>query len=115
VLIQRHTVVGAVSTQTGTVSMVALGVESDPVLAPGVHLRWNFDPELGFPPLGFDVFRRPHRPGTPAGVVDFTGEPEGTLADTFIRGPTAWSTADPQETSRLRHELAGGVTLTALY
>ena len=50
--------------QTANVIMVALGVGTHPSLRPGVHLRWFVDPSLGFPPLGFDVFRRPERSGT---------------------------------------------------
>lgn len=36
-----------------------------PPLADGIHLRWAFDPELGFPPYGFYVFRRPHKDAAP--------------------------------------------------
>ena len=28
----------------------------------GLHLRWFFPPELGFPPGGFEIFRREHEP-----------------------------------------------------
>jgi len=52
--------------------MTALGVRGDkpanpsqPPLADGMHLRWGFDRDLGFPWHGFYLFRRPARPGTP--------------------------------------------------
>lgn len=48
--------------QTRELVMVALGAESlFPEVEDGVHLRWQMDLALGFPPYGFDVFRRPHQ------------------------------------------------------
>ena len=72
--------------------MVALGVDAGGPLQPGVHLRWSVDPQLGFPPLGFDLFRREHRPGSPR-ALDFTAEATGDLPRQFQRGATTWSTA----------------------
>lgn len=50
--------------------MTGLGVlgdqPADPYQAPladGIHLRWGFKRELGFPWYGFYLFRRPSRPG----------------------------------------------------
>lgn len=40
--------------------MGALGVTTAPGVDPGVHLRWSFQTALGFPPHGFDLYRRPH-------------------------------------------------------
>jgi len=47
--------------------MVGLGVRGDappspaqPPLADGIHLRWAFVRDLGFPWYGFVLFRRPH-------------------------------------------------------
>lgn len=58
--------------QTQNLVLLAMGVSQDrppnaiqPPLVQGVHLRWSFPPELGFPWYGFYLFRRPHRPGTP--------------------------------------------------
>jgi hypothetical protein len=42
--------------------MVALGSEGLlSAVEDGVHLRWQMDLALGFPPYGFDLFRRAHR------------------------------------------------------
>ena len=34
-------------------------------LAEGIHLRWGFQRELGFPWYGFYLYRRAHIPGRP--------------------------------------------------
>ena len=51
--------------------MVGLGSAKDtppnseqPPLSDGIHLRWAFKRELGFPWHGFYLFRRVHDPGT---------------------------------------------------
>ena len=56
--------------QTRNLAMVGLGVQGDsppnelqPPLKDGVHLRWAFKRELGFPWHGYYLFRRNHRPG----------------------------------------------------
>jgi hypothetical protein len=48
--------------------MVGLGVQGDappdaiqPPLRDGIHLRWAFQRDLGFPWYGFYLFRRPSR------------------------------------------------------
>ena len=55
--------------------MVGLGMQDDvppdaiqPVLVDGIHLRWAFRRELGFPWYGFYLFRRPHHSGERACV-----------------------------------------------
>jgi len=60
-----------VSLQSDDLSMTGLGVADDQPpdsyqapLADGVHLRWSFRRELGFPWYGFYLFRRPSRPGS---------------------------------------------------
>jgi hypothetical protein len=60
--------------------MTALGVRDDkpanpsqPPLADGMHLRWGFDRDLGFPSYGFYLFRRPARPGNPLCVSAVSG------------------------------------------
>jgi hypothetical protein len=56
--------------QTQNLVMIGLGVQGDsppnsvqPPLVDGVHLRWAFKRDLGFPWYGFYLFRRPHQPG----------------------------------------------------
>jgi hypothetical protein len=56
--------------QTENLAMVGLGVLGDqpphpiqPKLGDGIHLRWAFAPERGFPWHGYYLFRRPHREG----------------------------------------------------
>src|SRR5438093_596411 len=52
----------------GTVPLAAVALGADgllPDIEDGNHVRWQFDPALGFPQGGFDLFRRPHRPGSP--------------------------------------------------
>lgn len=62
--------------------MVALGCEGGPALwddramEDGIHLRWMFRPELGYPLGGFDLYRRSHEPGDPI-CTEFKG-PLGT-------------------------------------
>jgi hypothetical protein len=57
--------------QTENLVMVGLGIKDDsppnpshpyqPALADGIHLRWSFQQELGFPWYGFYLFRRRHQ------------------------------------------------------
>ncbi len=56
--------------QTSNLIMVGLGIQGDSPpngmqspLKDGVHLRWAFKRELGFPWHGYYLFRRNHRPG----------------------------------------------------
>jgi hypothetical protein len=92
-----------VGLQTGNVSMVALAVGSDPVLREGVYLHWFVDPQLGFPPLGFDVFRRVHRTGA-AQKLDFTAEAPRVLPRNVQLGTATWSTGSDVWTARFREE-----------
>ena len=89
--------------QIGKVAMLALGVDADPALRSGVHLHWSVAPELGFPPLGFNVFRRTHATG-PAQSVDFTAEQEGDLPQVFDRPPTHWVSPHPTSRPRVSEE-----------
>jgi hypothetical protein len=59
--------------QTNNLVMIGLGVLGDaqpdpelPKLVEGIHLRWSFKRELGFPWHGFYLFRRTHRTSRPA-------------------------------------------------
>lgn len=56
--------------QTDNLVMVGLGMKNDqpansiqPPLADGIHLRWAFKRELGFPWYGYSLFRRNHSLG----------------------------------------------------
>ncbi len=40
-------------------AMVGLGTDGSDDLEPGIHLRWGFCREVGFPPNGFCLYRRP--------------------------------------------------------
>ena len=59
--------------------MVGLGISADvpsnalqPRLEDGVHLRWSFRRELGFPRHGFHLFRRRHQAGVPVCIAAAT-------------------------------------------
>ena len=65
-----------IALQAQNLVMVGLGILGDsppntiqPLLVDGIHLRWAFKQELGFPWYGFYLFRRLHREGDPVGVV----------------------------------------------
>lgn len=60
--------------------MIGLGVLNNqppnpyqPALPNGIHLRWGFLRELGFPWYGFYLFRRPAEPGQPLCLSKVTG------------------------------------------
>ena len=61
------------SFQTDDLSMLVLGIEGDhpppaadqPALPNGIHCRWLFAPERGFPWYGFYLFRRESQPRQP--------------------------------------------------
>jgi len=82
-----------VALQGGGVTLVALGVERHATLRSGTHLRWTIGSNKGFPPLGFNIFRRAHRPGAPR-VLDLSNEAARPLNATASIGDTTWTTAD---------------------
>lgn len=56
--------------QTENLVMIGLGIRDDqppdvvqPQLKDGIHLRWAFQRDLGFPWYGFHLLRRPHLAG----------------------------------------------------
>lgn len=60
--------------------MLALGCQgSSPQLGDGVHLRWQVAQALGYPPYGFDVLRRPHRPGSGERSIAVLGSTAGRI------------------------------------
>ena len=56
--------------QSRRISLSALGVEKSPGLQPGNHLRIGFDPRMGFPSCGFNLFVRRHITGAKH-IIDF--------------------------------------------
>jgi hypothetical protein len=68
--------------QTSQFTTIGLGVRNDmppdpiqPKLVDGIHLRWAFQRELGFPWYGFSLFRREHREGKPVCLSEALKEP----------------------------------------
>ncbi|SHN23920.1 hypothetical protein [Gracilibacillus kekensis] len=43
--------------QTKHLSMMGLGVKNHKDLVDGIHMRWSFNPELGFPRYGFRLYK----------------------------------------------------------
>lgn len=48
--------------QDPRLTLLGAGFKGDQEAQDGVHLRWSFDPDLGFPPKGFHLFRRAAAP-----------------------------------------------------
>ena len=75
--------------------MVGLGTAGDappnaeqPPLVDGIHLRWTFKRELGFPWFGFYLFRRVHATGTVSWLSQHTGKlPKGPLSSNTLETP----------------------------
>lgn len=75
--------------------MVGLGTANDappnseqPPLIDGIHLRWAFKRELGFPWHGFYLFRRAHDPGTPSWLSQHTSNlPPGAWSSNSLDTP----------------------------
>ena len=44
---------------SASLGLHAIGNISAAPIEEGVHLRWGFEPELGFPAHGFQLYRRP--------------------------------------------------------
>lgn len=49
--------------QDPRLTLLGAGFRGDAEVEDGVHLRWSFDPDLGFPPEGFHLFHRRAQPG----------------------------------------------------
>lgn len=83
------------SLQTQNLLMVGLGSSGDappnaeqPALVDGIHLRWAFKRELGFPWFGFHLFRRLHDPGTLSWLSQHTGQlPPGPWSSSSLDTP----------------------------
>lgn len=48
--------------QGNSLWMTALGLAAPDQIEEGVHVRWSVSASVGFPPLGFDLYRRRHVP-----------------------------------------------------
>src|SRR5215210_4678086 len=79
--------------QTENLAMIGMGISNDtppnsiqPKLVDGIHLRWAFKRERGFPWYGYYLFRREH--GTPDGRLhlDLTGFQSGSTEFTSTAG-----------------------------
>ncbi len=80
--------------QNSELTMIALGVGEHPALRLGNHLRWQFDPRLGFPERGFQLFRRLHVQGA-VQVFSFAAEPLRSLAPDERFGAFRWLSGHP--------------------
>ncbi|HET8914006.1 MAG TPA: hypothetical protein VFN23_21210, partial [Ktedonobacteraceae bacterium] len=88
--------------QTPNLTMVGLGIAQDrppnniqPPLVDGVHLRWAFPSERGFPWYGFYLYRRPHRAGTPILLSSALGNLHpGPLPFNFLNTPYGQLSSD---------------------
>src|SRR5215831_8827120 len=75
-----------VALQGNSLWMTALGLAAPDQIEEGVHLRWSVSASVGFPPLGFDLYRRRHVPSpafcmvTGDAVEDTTHFSSGDLA-----------------------------------
>src|SRR5829696_3738579 len=49
--------------QSKRISLMALGIDGVKGMENGFHLRIGFDPRMGFPPCGFNLYRRDHHIG----------------------------------------------------
>src|SRR5215211_471654 len=49
--------------QSKRISLMALGIDGVKGMENGHHLRIGFDPRMGFPPCGFNLYRRDHHIG----------------------------------------------------
>jgi hypothetical protein len=88
--------------QTDNLVMAGLGVQADvppnavqPLLPDGIHLRWSFLTELGFPWHGFFLFRRPHRPSRPICLGGILPKmPPGTWPSAVLNTPFGQVSSD---------------------
>src|SRR6185295_12325671 len=49
--------------QSKRISLMALGIDGVKGMENGFYLRIGFDPRMGFPPCGFNLYRRDHHIG----------------------------------------------------
>ena len=91
--------------------MVGLGSVGDappnseqPPLVDGIHLRWAFKRELGFPWFGYHLFRRTHDAGTLSWLSQHTGKlPKGPSSSNSINTPLGRVVSD-KNLDQLRYD-----------
>lgn len=69
-----------------------LAASPPPPLTRGIHLRWSFEPRLGFPWGGFYLFRREHFDAPSSLSVTTGGRPAGALP---MDTDTVWTAGRP--------------------
>src|SRR5271165_6322521 len=93
---------------TGEIVMIGLGIADDsppqdgesepesrqPALVDGVHLRWAFRRDLGFPWYGFCLFRREHRERDRSCVSPLLPKEPGPLRSTSLTTHAGIFTSD---------------------
>ena len=100
-------------------TMVGIGVADDgqptpdvPPLRPGVHLRWGFESEHGFPTHGFTLLRRPHeadRSRVRSLADELVGRSPGRVAVPLVLGAIQIDGGDPLDlVDTLRLDRQGG-------
>jgi len=97
--------------QTSNLLMVGLGSVGDappnseqPPLVDGIHLRWAFKRELGFPWFGYHLFRRTHDAGTLSWLSQHTGKlPKGPSSSNSINTPLGRVVSD-KNLDQLRYD-----------
>jgi hypothetical protein len=90
--------------QSQNLVMIGLGVQADapvnalqPPLRDGIHLRWSFLRERGFPWHGYYLFRRRHRPGNRRCMLQLLRELQlapGALSTRTLNTPWGQFTSD---------------------
>lgn len=103
--------------QTTDLVMLALGCDGGASqLEDGVHLRWQVSEQVGYPPFGFDVLRRPHRPGSGERSITIPASIGGkfdlgniyrSLTVQCSSGATSWISARFAGGEMLRRQVAG--------
>ena len=98
--------------QTDRLVMIALGILNDappydwpsnldipPKLEDGIHLRWSFKRNVGFPLYGYYLFRRKHIKGRSLCISRFNLELiEGSLPTRKLRTPDGYFSSDQKIT-----------------
>ena len=98
--------------QSKRISLSALGIQQVPGMSYGNHLRIGFDPRMGFPSCGFELYKRRHRKG-PSHTLDIDRLFSQRRPALFRRGYSQYGVSifhphDP----RPKQSQEGGIELT---